>query len=370
MAVIIREKVKGSGEWWIFINHKGKRRSKKIGSKSAANAVKREVESRLARGDMGMLREKRPTVEKYGKQWLKSLLRQWSDGTTLNYESIFKRHVEKHLGSKRLDEIKRRDVKEFIGKLDGLSSARKRGILAVLSGLFKSAVDDEIVQANPCQDTAEHCGNEAVRDVVALTAEEVQTLLENAANLSITPYTLFLVAVRTGLRISELLALRWADIDLENRFLEVNRSYYHRTKTYGPPKSKKTRKVDLTPATVEALRNLQAQRKVVNIDGDDLVFADSNGEPLGYFYLRNAIKEIAPKPIRIHSLRHTYATLRIAKGDNLLDVSRQLGHHKVAFTIDKYGHWIPGEHKAQVDELDNLHLSAPYTHPEAKKWHG
>jgi len=41
--------------------------------------------------------------------------------------------------------------------------------------------------------------------------------------------------------------LRWADIDLENRFLEVNRSYYHRTKTYGPPKSKKTRKVDLTP---------------------------------------------------------------------------------------------------------------------------
>jgi integrase len=89
MAVIIREKVKGSGEWWIFINHKGKRRSKKIGSKSAANAVKREVESRLARGDMGMLREKRPTVEKYGKQWLKSLLRQWSDGTTLKTTNLY-----------------------------------------------------------------------------------------------------------------------------------------------------------------------------------------------------------------------------------------------------------------------------------------
>ncbi len=367
MAVIVREKVKGSGEWWVFINHKGKRRSKKIGSKKAANSVKREVEARLAKGELGMLREKCPTVAKYGKQWLKSPLRQWSDGTALNYESIFKRHVEKHLGSKRLDEIKRRDVKEFIGKLDGLSSARKRSILAVLSGLFKSAADDEIVQTNPCQDTAEHCGNEAVRDVVTLTAEEVQTFLENAAALPIAPYTLFLVAVRTGLRVSELSALRWADIDLENCFLEVNRSYYHRTKTYGPPKNKKTRKVDLTPATVEALRTLQAQRKVVNIGGDDLVFADNSGGPLGYFYLRNAIKGIAPKSIRIHSLRHTYATLRIAKGDNLLDVSRQLGHHKVAFTIDKYGHWIPGEHKSQVDELDMLHLTAPYAHPEAKK---
>ena len=48
-------------------------------------------------------------------------------------------------------------------------------------------------------------------------------------------------------------------------------------------------------------------------------------------------------------------------------MSRQLGHHKVAFTIDKYGHWIPGEHKNQVDELDMLHLTAPYAHPEAKK---
>ena len=124
---------------------------------------------------------------------------------------------------------------------------------SVLSGLFKSAVDDEIVQANPCQDTAEHCGNEAVRDVVALTAEEVQTLTENASALPIATYTLFLVGVRTGLRISELLALRWADIDLESRFLEVNRSYYHRTKTYGLPKNKKTRKVDLTPTTAEAL---------------------------------------------------------------------------------------------------------------------
>ena len=71
------------------------------------------------------------------------------------------------------------------------------------------------------------------------------------------------------------------------------------------------------------------------------------------------LKKVAPIPIRIHDLRHTYATLRIAKGDNILDVSRQLGHHSVAFTIDKYAHWMPGEHKSQIDELDSLHLTAP-----------
>jgi integrase len=237
MAVIVREKVKGSNEWWIFINHQGKRRSKKIGSKKAANSVAKEIEKRLARGDLGMIREKCPTVAEYGKQWLKSPLNQWADGTTLNYESIFKRHVGQHLGGKRLDEIGRRDVKEFIGKLDGLSSARKRGILAVLSGLFKSAVDDEIVQANPCQDTAEHCGNEALRDVVALAAEEVQTLLENASALPIATYTLFLVGVRTGLRISELLALRWADKaqvdELDNLHLSAPYTHPEQENTHG-----------------------------------------------------------------------------------------------------------------------------------------
>jgi len=363
MAVIVREKVKGSGEWWVFINHKGKRRSKKVGSKKAANAVAREVEARLAKGDMGMIREKCPTLSIYGKQWLESPLRQWSAGTLQNYVSIFEMHIKQHLGSKQLNKVKRLDVKEFIGKLDGLSPARKRSILAVLSGLFENAVDDEIISTNPCQNTTKHCGNGTVYDIEALTAEEVQTLLENAAKLPIAADTLFLLAVRTGLRIGELLALRWSDIDFEGRWLEVNRSYYYHTKTYGPPKNKKSRKVDLTPATVEALKNLQAQRKVVSIGGDDLVFTNGDGEPLGYFYLRDAIKRIAPKRIRIHDLRHTYATLRIAKGDNILDVSKQLGHHKVAFTIDKYGHWIPGEHKAQVDELDNLHLSAPQAHP-------
>jgi integrase len=65
-------------------------------------------------------------------------------------------------------------------------------------------------------------------------------------------------------------------------------------------------------------------------------------------------------------VRHTYATLRISKGDNIADVSKQLGHHSVKLTLDTYYHWIPGKKKSEVDELDDptfLHPSAPYTHP-------
>jgi integrase len=81
---------------------------------------------------------------------------------------------------------------------------------------------------------------------------------------------------------------------------------------------------------------------------------------------KKAIEKAKLRRIRIHDLRHTYATLRIAKGDNLGDVSRQLGHHSVKLTLDIYYHWMPGEKKAEVDALDDLspmHLNAPQVHP-------
>ena len=169
------------------------------------------------------------------------------------------------------------------------------------------------------------------------------------------------MAVRTGIRLGELLALEWSDIDWNKRIIEVSKTYDYRLKKTRLPKNKKTRTVDLTPATVEALQNLRNQLRVVSIAG--LVFVNGKGKRLIYNYLQRKLKEVSPRPIRFHDLRHTYATLRIAKGDNIVDVSKQLGHSKVSMTLDKYAHWMPGEHKSQVDELDSLHLSAPYTQP-------
>ena len=368
MAVIVREKVKGSGEWWVFINHKGKRRSKKIGDKRSANAVKREVEARLARGDLGMIREECPTVAKYGREWLDSQLREWTDSTRNNHSGVFELHIKPTLGNKRLDEIKRKDVKVLISEVrnKGLSSARAQGVLAVLSGLFESAIEDEIVSANPCQNAGKHCGNEKVVEISPLTPAEVRTMLQNASKLPIEVYTFLLVAARTGLRAGELMALEWSDIDFENRFIEVSKSYSRNTKKIGATKNKKTRKVDLTPVAAESLRKLRREKKVL---GMRAVFSGPKGERLDDRRIAESLREVAPRSIRIHDLRHTYATLRISQGDNVLDVSRQLGHHKVAFTIDQYGHWIPGEHKSQVDELDNLHLAAPHTHPQSTNPH-
>jgi len=114
--------------------------------------------------------------------------------------------------------------------------------------------------------------------------------------------------------------------------------------------------------TIEALRKLRANSKVVALP----IFVDERGERLSYQVVYKALQKVARRPVRIHDLRHTYATLRVAKGDNIVDVSNQLGHHDPGFTLKRYAHWMPGERKAQVDQLDMIaigrNLSATMKH--------
>ncbi|MCP4625205.1 MAG: tyrosine-type recombinase/integrase, partial [bacterium] len=81
-----------------------------------------------------------------------------------------------------------------------------------------------------------------------------------------------------------------------------------------------------------------------------------------------ALKKAEIRTRRIHDIRHSYATIRISKGDNIGDVSNQLGHHSVKLTLDIYYHWIPGKKKAEVDALDDPNLkipTAPHLHSTA-----
>ena len=354
MAVIVREKKKGSGEWWVFINHKGRRRSKKIGSKKAANSVKREVEARLAKGDLGILKEETPTIAKYGEQWLYSPYHEWADGTRDNYGSAFTHHIKPALGKNRLDEMGRKEVKAFIGilKQKDLSKGRIQVIVQTLRNIFNEAIDDQILSANPCDRVGKFNKGRRKGKIDPLTADEVTAMLENAYNkLSFTLYSLFLLLVMSGLRIGEALALEWNDFDFDERTVDVTKNWDYARHKMGPPKNNKPRKVDLPPVVVDTMRELRTKQKVATLKE---IFVDDKGKRLEHKPVYRALQRVAPRKIRIHDLRHSYATLRVAKGDNIVDVANQLGHHKVGFTLDRYAKWMPGEHKNQVDELGNL----------------
>jgi integrase len=183
-----------------------------------------------------------------------------------------------------------------------------------------------------------------------------------------TPYhTLFYTAIYTGLRRSELLGLRWRDVDLDLATLSVVQTLHHVPKkgyTFREPKTKRSRRlVDLSPSLAVLLREHQAnqelQRKLLgrSLMPDDLVFSFPNGAPLPPNSVTKAFQKLAQSlglsNIRLHDLRHTHATLMLRQGVHPKVVSERLGHSSVAITLDTYSHVLPGIQAAAARQFDD-----------------
>jgi len=374
MAVIVREKKKGSGEWWVFVNHKGKRRSKKIGSKKAAGAVKQEVEKRLAKGEFGFLEEKKPTLASFGEMYVNDPSRTWSPNTRANYTRLFQNHIREHSISKMpLDKIAMRHVKGFIGHLNkkNLAKGTLQFIVTILHGILEEARVYEYVKMNPCARTGKfivgNTNEKEVEDAInAYTPEEAAEQIDRSKSLGLPGHAMVTVFTLTGVRPGELMGFNWNDIKLEQRTVVVSKQWDYKHKILGPTKNKRTREVDLTPYTVKVLKQLKKETDFSR--GSDPVFCTDKGERLTAEMVRSQFYKVRLREnMTLRGLRHTYATIRIAKGDNIIDVSRQLGHRKPSMTLDIYTEWLPRYHKGQVDELDDMHFSAPYAHPEPEK---
>jgi integrase len=270
-------------------------------------------------------------------------------------------------------------IKTFLqGKLNaGKAKSTVSHMKNVISGVLNKALDDEVIQANH----AINLGKNFLKDkgtgkhIDPLTPEELAWLLQVTEALYPAHYPLFLTLARTGMRIGEALALKWGDIDFHGRFIKVARGFSRGQEE--TPKSGKSRRVDMSRQLTATLKDLRHQRKVQALKCGwgtvpELVFINTEGKAIDLNNWRRRVfyktlEKAELRRIRIHDLRHTYASIRIAKNDNIQDVSNQLGHHSTKMTLDVYSHWMPGKKKAEVDaldDLDSMNPSAPSLHPE------
>lgn len=154
----------------------------------------------------------------------------------------------------------------------------------------------------------------------------------------------------TGLRQSELLALRWHDVDFDDQLVRVRRALDRRGNDVPPKTQHAVRDVVLTPALVDLLREHQDESRFH--DPDDYVFASRTGTPLHWRNiarraLKPALAEAGIEPLRWHDLRHTYASLLIGGGANVVFTSRQLGHGSSDITLRVYSHLFDRAEQAQ-----------------------
>ena len=371
MGVKVREKVKGSGEWWIFIDHNGRRKSKKIGKdKRLAREVAKKIDAKLTMGDMSLSKnEKVPTFGDYAKTWKEvTLLATCKPSTVRGYKMILKSHILPVFRKMPVNEISRMMIKKFLMEKvnSGLAASTVTHLKNAISGTLNLAVDDEVISANPAHKLGKIFRVKSLQPVIEpLSREELSLLITTFQERFSKHYPMVLTMARTGMRLGEVLALQWGDIDFNSRFITVQRGIsWGRVET---PKNGKVRRVDMSKQLTETLHGLKRARKIEPIDRDrdnDWLFTSSAGNPLDasswrrrVFYL--ALEKAGLRKIRIHDLRHTYASLLIQAGESLAYIRDQLGHHSIKVTVDIYGHLAPEGNKEAVDKLDDTIFNTP-----------
>ena len=270
MGVTIRKK---AGKWFVFISHNGRRKAKCVGdSRAAAVQVKRILEAKLTLGDVGVFDEPAPQIPNFGNYadlWLKDYAKLVCKKSTVDgYEGSLRQYLRPRFASKRLDAIKRNDIKELISEMISkeLARATVRNALSVLRSIFNHAIEDGLFESNPAARLGRFTRTAKTPKVkgVALTIEEVETFLKSATRICPMYQPLFLLAVRAGLRRGELVAIEWGDIEFgrdesdTNRFILVQHNYVRRQHT--TTKSRKTRRVDMSRELRRALIELRDSR--------------------------------------------------------------------------------------------------------------
>jgi integrase len=183
------------------------------------------------------------------------------------------------------------------------------------------------------------------------TEDELRQFLRAASGHRYFP--LLWLAAMTGMRRSEVLGLKWEDIDFERQRLSLNRGLvaigYELHHSRGKTRNAR-RPIDLdntTLSVLEAWRALQhAEAVATGVELDGWVFTDGDGQPIHPHAVTPAFERIARRAgvpvIRLHELRHTHGTLLIKAGVPVKVVSERLGHAHVSFTIATYQHVLPG----------------------------
>jgi len=360
MGVTIREKIKDSGEWWVFINHKGRRTSRKVGDRKAAREAARKIQARLTLGEGAFRKDTKlpaPKLKDYFKRFEQNYKGTLKPTSWECYEGALRIHILPELGKYRLDEITKSMMKKLVAKMveEGRAKDSIRLYVAALRVLYNQAIDDKVVSESPTKGLGKFY-RQAKRkheDIDPLSEEESLLVLEKTLEWEKKHYLLFLCALHTGMRSGELAGIQWADVDWNGKFLEVRRAINR----FGEVSSVKTksgrRRVDLSDHLLETLSDYRRQQqeeamKEGRNEIPEWVFANRFGSFMSIKNVKTrnfkrVLKKAGLRSIRFHDLRHTFASQLLSRGANILYVSQQLGHADPSITLRIYAKWIPTE---------------------------
>ncbi|MDF2631457.1 MAG: integrase family protein [Caproiciproducens sp.] len=329
------------------------------------------------------------TIKEYFEKWLTTPpALKLSSKTFESYKNCITLRIVPWLGHIKVHELKRSDLMDFYNKIyevGQLESGKKTGKTRPFKPVSKDVVlyhhsvirrilndalfKDEIIEKNVALkiDLPEPAIPEDYdpdSDLVKVFSQkEIGVLERHTADTSY--YALIFVALRTGMRRGELLALTWDAIDYSNSTVFVKRSLSHtkeRGYEYKLTKNKKRRKIEVTKAVLDVFRShAKKQTEYKNRLGDNyskgnLIFCREDGNPLHPDTISSWFPDFCDDcgitRLTFHCLRHTHASHLLAEHEDISYVSRRLGHSDIYVTYNRYFHLIPLERRKSLSDLD------------------
>ena len=302
------------------------------------------------------------------------------------YSNIVKTHLKPNLGFYKLSQITKPTLQDFLNKIyveKAYSKNFLNNIRKVLKCSFNYAVDNEYVKVNPAANLKLPKYDEPPKDVAHIfTTEEINTILDRFKNNHCVYYA-FLTAYCTGLRIAEVFALTWEDIDFESKVINVRHSVFDKKKNengrwyIGTTKTKRgERQIHISPTLMKALVNfknkqmelrllygkdykyyhleevknqygkvleyqiVENQSNILSIKPANMIFTRDNGKYCGTDIIKYPYKiihdELGIENCRFYDLRGSYATTILRNGVEIRDVADVLGHKDIETTENYY----------------------------------
>lgn len=329
-----------------------------------------EIAKQIDEGEYGD--ESKITVSQWLDIWLKEYVKGVKPYTVAAYTSTCNNHIKPEIGDKRLTKLSVVDVQMFINRKSEMLSAKTvKNIHGVLHKALEQAIDCEIIRRNVSSRT--NLPKVVKPEIKPMDDESMLNFMDAVRDSRFGGF--YMVGLLTGMRQSELMGLRWSDVDFKNETIIIRRQLQHRKKSGEGPmfyfttlKNGKERKIAPMPDVFVELKRVKMEqnqnRLAAGIDWieDDvsqgLVFRDENGahyrHSTVYKEYKRIVSAIGIPEERLHDLRHTYAVSSLRAGDDIKTVQENLGHHSAAFTLDKYAHVTDDMRKESANRMQNF----------------
>jgi integrase len=315
----------------------------------------------------------RITVEQWLEAWLASVKPEVELRTHERYAELVRGFLVPELGALRMAKLAPANIQAAYtkwaseGRRDGkegaLSPRTRRHIHRVLSSSLGRAVEQQVIARNPADAFKKRMPKVERHEMLTLTAEQSATLLGAIRHTRV--YWPCLIALVTGMRRGEILALRWKNVDLDRGLVRVVESLEQTAQglRFKAPKTDKSRAITLPSfvlADLRALKRAQAEELLalgVRQVGNTLLCARADGEPMQPRSLTHEftrlVRRVPDLPrVRFHDLRHSHATQLLQAGVHPKVAQERLGHSTISTTLDLYSHVTETMQADAADRLD------------------